>query len=83
MVRLVGTGRGLGVLAFCIAFALADEALQIITPNRAGELKDVVIDAPGAGVAVASLRVLGTRMGQRLSDQSVRCASFGRKEGVL
>lgn len=80
--RLAGVGLVLAVVAFCVTFALADEAFQSLTPNRASELRDVAIDALGVGVAVAFLKAVETTTGQRLLRQVTRYVPLGKRERV-
>lgn len=55
-------------LAFCVFFALGDEAFQGLIPNRVSEFKDILLDALGAtsGMGAAALiRTLSRRYFQR------------------
>ncbi|MBI4282783.1 MAG: VanZ family protein [Chloroflexi bacterium] len=49
-------------LAFCMVFALGDEAFQSFTPNRAPELKDIALDGAGALAGLVVLGVVGPRL---------------------
>jgi VanZ family protein len=49
-------------VAFCVVFALGDEAFQGLIPNRTPEVKDIALDAIGATVAVAAAALLETRV---------------------
>ena len=49
-------------LAFCVLFALGDEAFQSFIPNRTAEIKDIALDAFGATGAVTAAALLETRL---------------------
>ena len=49
-------------LAFCMFFALGDEAFQSFVPNRTAEVKDIALDALGATGAVTAAALLGPRL---------------------
>lgn len=60
--RLSGGRAFVFGLAFCVVFALGDEAFQSLVPNRVPELKDIVLDTVGASAAIGMLGVLWPRL---------------------
>ena len=60
--RLSGGRTFVFGLAFCVVFALGDEAFQSLIPNRVPELKDFALDVVGASAALGMLSALGPRL---------------------
>lgn len=50
---------------FCVLYAVSDEMHQMLSPGRSGEIRDVIIDAMGAGIGVL-LRALWWKFCLRL-----------------
>ncbi|MBI2855567.1 MAG: VanZ family protein [Chloroflexi bacterium] len=55
-------------LALCIAFSLGDELFQSFIPNRAAELKDILLDAAGAAGALSLAAMVVPRLRRYWSD---------------
>jgi VanZ family protein len=62
------------VAAFCLTvlYALTDEIHQTFIPTREGRLRDVIIDAGGAGIAWITLYQLQRKMPKVLENLLVR-----------
>lgn len=60
---LSGFRGALPALAVCVLYAVSDEVHQLYVPGRSGQVRDVLIDSAGAGVAIGL--AMAFRFGRR------------------
>ncbi len=72
---LAGATRAAGAWALAVAYAITDELHQTTVPGRVGTPRDVAIDAAGAVLGLAALR-LSPALGRRIL--AIEPAAAGR-----